>query len=192
MRGSNRIAGIALGAFLGPFSAVAFAADTAASANAPAVKAVWQHHTVGFTYYGITALYSCDGLEAKVRSLLLYLGARIDAKVSARGCPYGSSAPGPNAILETDFYTLAPADDAPEAVPAHWENLEVSPIHPSFMGRGDCELIAELKDLILKNFSLREVSYRADCTPHEVNIDDFTVKAQALKPLDSGSKKSGR
>ena len=191
MRGSNWIVDIAMGALFTFSGAGAIAAEPAAPANVTTVSAVWQHHTVRFNYYGITALYSCDGLESKIRALLLHLGARKDAKVSARGCPNGPSAPGSSAILETDFYTLAPTEDAREAVQAHWEHVEVSPTHPNFMGRGDCELIHEMKDLISKNFTLRDVGYRADCTPHEVNIDDFTIKTEALKPLDS-SKKSVR
>ena len=51
------------------------------------------------------------------------------------------------------------------------------------MGRGDCELVGELKDLISKNFSLRDLNYRTDCVPHQLTLDDFSVKAQALKPL---------
>ena len=188
MRSSNRLVGVAISALFTLWGAVAVAAETAAPANPPVVNAVWQHHSAGFTYYGITALYTCDGLESNVRALLLYLGARKDAKVTARGCPNGPSAPSHNAILETDFYSLAPGDDAHETVQARWVPAEISPTHPYFMGRGDCELINEMKDLILKNFSLRNVSYRADCTPHEVNIDDFTIKAEALKPSDSKQK----
>jgi hypothetical protein len=159
----------------------------AADSGAPQgqVTATWQHHHASFTYYGITALYSCDGLEDNIRALLLHFGARKDLKVSARGCPHGPSVPGPNAIIETDFYSPSPSTDsnAADTVPARWTPVEVSPTHPYFMGRGDCELIGEMKDLITKNFTLRDLSYRADCTPHEVNINDFTVKAQALKAV---------
>ncbi len=191
MRGGNWLVSMAIGGALFTFSgAGAMAAEAAAPDNAP-VSAVWQHHSVRFNYFGITALYSCDALESNVRALLLHLGARKDPKVSARGCPNGPSAPSRNAILETDFYSLAPTNDAPDAVQAHWQHVEVSPMHPSFMGRGDCELIDAMKDLILKNFTLTNVAYRADCTPHQVNIDDFTIQAEALKTLDS-SKKSGR
>jgi hypothetical protein len=159
------------------------ASGTAGLAATPApsgqvVTGAWQHHQVTFNYYGITSLYSCDGLETNVRSLLLHLGARKDAQVNAKGCPRGSSA-----IIDTDFYTLAPSSAAGDTVQAQWTPVLVNSTHPSFMGGGDCELIHEMKDLISKNFSLREVDYRTDCVPHEVNIDDFTIKAQALKEL---------
>jgi hypothetical protein len=164
-------------------------AAVAAAAGEPVVTGVWQHHHVNFSYYGITALYSCDGLESNIRSILLHLGARKDAKVRANGCPNGPSVPGRNAIIDADFYTLAPSSEpAPssegaDAVQAQWLPVEVSSTRPYFMGHGDCELIEEMKDLISKNFSLRDLKYRTDCVPHEVNIDDFSVKAQVLKAL---------
>jgi hypothetical protein len=164
------------------------ASGTAGLAATPApsgqvVTSEWQHHQVRFNYYGITSLYSCDGLESNIRSVLLHLGARKDARVNAKGCPRGSSVPSRNAFVDTDFYTLAPSSAASDTVQAQWIPVVVNSTHPSSMGRGDCELINEMKDLISKNFSLREVDYRTDCVPHEVNIDDFAIKAQVLKEL---------
>jgi hypothetical protein len=155
------------------------------SAAGPVVAGTWEHHRARFSYFGITTLYSCDGLEDNTRALLVHLGARQDAKVMALGCPHGSSIPGRNAIVDVDFYSLSPSADANAAntVPAQWTPVQVSPTHPRFMGRGDCELVDELKDLISKNFSLRDLSYRTDCVPHQVTLDGFSVKAQALKPL---------
>jgi hypothetical protein len=40
-----------------------------------------------------------------------------------------------------------------------------------------------MKDILSKNFSLRDLNYRTDCVPHEVNLNDFSVKAEVLKPL---------
>jgi hypothetical protein len=36
----------------------------------------WQTHQLEFQFVGFTTTYSCDGLEAKLRLLLLRLGAR--------------------------------------------------------------------------------------------------------------------
>jgi hypothetical protein len=174
------------------FSGTGSRAAAPVAGSGQVVTGAWQHHHVNFTYYGITALYSCDALETNVRSLLLHLGARKDAKVSAMGCPNGPSVPGHNAILDADFYTLSPSSDANDTVQAQWMPVLVNSTHPYFMGRGDCELIAEMKDLISKNFSLRELSYRTDCVPHEVNIDDFTVKAQVLKELPAPTSRTAR
>jgi hypothetical protein len=172
---------------------VAVAADS--SASQPPVNGTWEHHHASFTYYGITTLYSCDGLETNIRALLLHFGARKDATVSARGCPHGTSVPGHNAIVELDFYSLSPSStDAKggDVVPARWVPVLVSPTHPYFMGHGDCELVDELKDILSKNFSLRELSYRTDCVPHQLNIDDFGIKTEALKPLSAAPASAAR
>jgi hypothetical protein len=184
MQRSKRIlVSVALASFLASGIVVSVAAD--APAGGPAVAGTWEHHHANFTYYGITALYSCDGLENNIRALLLHFGARKDATVSARGCPHGSSVPGHNAIVDVDFYSLAPSADAKgdNVVQARWVPVLVSPTHPYFMGHGDCELVDELKDILSKNFSLRDLNYRTDCVPHQVNIDDFTIKGEALKPV---------
>jgi hypothetical protein len=161
------------------------AATVAASRDSAEVPAVWQHRHAAFTYTGFTSRYSCDGLEGNIRSLLLYLGARKDAKVEARGCARGPLTPERSAFVEADFYTLAPQPDANAAdiVKAHWNPIAVSPTRPSFMDSGDCELVEQLKELIAKNFSLQDLNYRTDCFPHEASVFGFSVKALALKAL---------
>jgi len=169
------LAGICTGACVGP--------TTAPAPKGEVVAATWQHHQVNFSYFGITSLYSCTGLETDIRSLLLYLGARKDAKVTAQGCPEGPDVPGRYAIIDTDFYSLAPSSASSDAERAQWMPVIVSPRQPYFMSGGECELINEMKDLITKNFSLHALNYHTDCIPYEVNVDDFNIEAQALKAL---------
>jgi hypothetical protein len=170
-------------------------AAEATAANPPAeiVTGAWQHHKVSFSYFGITSLYTCDGLEEHVREILLHLGARRDLKVHASGCPGPFNAPSHSAWVGADFYALAPAADAngPDTIQARWTALEVTPRRPHFMGDGDCELVQGMKDLITKNFSLRDIEYRTDCVPHEVWMDSYAVKGQALRavPLKSNAMK---
>jgi hypothetical protein len=149
------------------------------------VASVWQHHAVRVDYYGLTSLYTCDGLESHVKAILVYFGARKDASVTANGCSPGPDTPSHFAFVHTDFYTLAPSGDANtnDVVAAQWTSLEMGPKRPFFMGDGDCELVDQLKDLLSKNFSLRDVSYRTDCVPHQIVLNGFSVKAQALKAL---------
>jgi len=163
------------------------AADTAASPSADIVAGSWQHHTVTFNYFGITSLYTCDGLEDQVRRILLHLGARKDARVDASGCPGPFNAPSRTAWVKADFHTLAPVAGGSDTVKARWTGLEVTPRHPDFMGDGDCELIQGMKDLIIKNFSLRDIEYRTSCVPHEVSMDAYAVKGQALRAVTSNS-----
>ena len=148
------------------------------------VTGTWQHHKATFSSYGVTTLYTCDGLEGQVGQILRHLGARKDVQVSARGCP-GPYTPSQTAWVDADFYTLAPAAGAsgPGTVDARWTPVEVTIQRPSFMGQGDCELIQEMKDLITQNFSLRGIEYRTECVPHEYIQDSFSIKGQALTVL---------
>jgi hypothetical protein len=167
-----------------PLWASAGSAVAAAASPPPdLVSGAWQHHKLTFNYVGFTTLYTCDGLESHVRQILLHLGARKDVKVYATGCPGPFNTPTHTAWVQVDFYTLAPAPAgaAADAVHAYWTPLELTPRRPSFMGEGDCELIQGMKDVITQNFSLRDVEYRTDCFPHQVTLDGFAVKVQALR-----------
>lgn len=169
------------------------ALETAAPSTGT-VSGTWQHRHLTFNYFGVTALYTCDGLEDHVGQILLHLGARKDIKVSASGCT-GAHTPSRDALVALDFYTLAPTTDATGAVDgsgavdasgtvsARWAPLEMTPLRPHFMGGGDCELIQQMKDLITQNFSLRNLDYRTHCPPHGVAIDAFEVKGQALRAI---------
>jgi hypothetical protein len=65
----------AAGASAGPQGAPASAAD---APTAPRVEAVWVPHSFKFAYFGLTSLYSCDGLRDTARHILLRAGARKD------------------------------------------------------------------------------------------------------------------
>ena len=145
---------------------------------------VWQHHQSTISYFGITSLYTCDGLEDKVRALLTYLGARADLTVQATGCPEGPNRPSNSAWISIDFYSLAPAAaGVSETVEASWRSLTISPNRPTWMGAGECELMEQMKAVVLKDFSLRSVDYRARCFPHDVGLDDYAVKGEILRPV---------
>jgi hypothetical protein len=163
-------------------------AALAGAAEAPVplsdiVPGTWQHHKITISYFGLTSLYTCDGLEEQVRGILLHLGARKDARVNANGCR-GPDVPSHSAWIHADFYTLQPADPASavDAVRAYWAPRELTPRRPSFMGDGDCELVAQMRDLISNSFAMRDVQYRTDCVPHEITLDGFAVRGQALLP----------
>jgi hypothetical protein len=181
------------GGALGSGAAIAAAPAGTAAAPGDVVNGSWQHHQVTFSYYGFTSLFTCDGLEDHVRQILLHLGARKDVTVRASGCPGPYDSPSRSAWVHTDFYTLAPAAgaDASGTVKARWTPVEMTPRRPYFMGDGDCELIQAMKDLITKNFTLRDVEYRANCVPHELWIDSYAVKGEALRalPLNSNALK---
>jgi hypothetical protein len=175
-------------AALGVCWAAALLIGIPAGADSPATPAVWQHHEIKFTYIGLSTSYSCDGLQQDIRALLLYFGARKDLKVSASGCPSLTDI-SRSAFVDADFYALAPATHGADSntLAAAWSELEVSPRHPNFMDSGNCELVEQLKDSLLNTFALRDVDYRTDCFPHEVNLHSFEIKGWVLK-LDSAAK----
>jgi hypothetical protein len=191
MRYKNRAASVlsALAA-AGALSCGWMASAATAQEGAPSeiVAGTWQHRQVTFNYFGITALFTCEGLEDHVKDLLLVLGARKDAHVRATGCP-GPNAPSQSAYVRADFYALAPADaTAADTVQANWAPLQLVPQHPSFVGDGDCELLEQMKTFITQNFSLRDIQYRTSCWPHEITIDAFAIKGQSLKAVPTAVK----
>jgi hypothetical protein len=62
------------------------------------------------------------------------------------------------------------------------------------MDDGDCELVDDMKDMISKNFALKDLTYETDCVPHQINLNGFHVKADALialpAPTAADSKRS--
>jgi len=154
------------------------AAQSTAASPSDVVASVWQHHEATFTY----DKGSCSNLENRAQQILLYLGARKDARVSVNGCWQHSKTIGPVMFAHADFYTLAAAgDEGTGSVRARWQALQVTPQHPDFMRARACELVEAMKDLITKNFSLRDVEYRTDCHPHFNGTDAFAVTGQVLQ-----------
>jgi len=157
----------------------------APAATAPSTTlAQWHDQKLKFDYTGFTALYTCDGLEGKVRQILLNFGARNDLKVRATGCDYGSNRPSKFAWVTAEFSALTPAPDpAPtDAVKANWVKVQLSPNRPTFMGDGECELVEQIHDLLQKGFALRNTDYRTRCVPHQVSLGDYSVSTEVLKP----------
>ena len=174
-------------AFFALLVAQAAPSPSTATANSAveSIPSAWQHHKIEFDYFGVTTLYSCDGLEVQVSRILQFFGARKDLKVQARGCIRGPNAPNPAILVFTDFYTLAPLATASsaDAVQAQWSPLDMSAHRPSFMSEGDCELVEDMKPLISEHFSPRGLDYRTNCTPREINIASYAVKGEFLRMI---------
>jgi hypothetical protein len=164
-------------------------AATGTATAAAGSGAQWHEQTMKFTYDGITTLYTCDGLEDKVRVILLEFGARKDVKVRATGCERGSNLPSRFAWVEANYSYLVPGSDAPAAnqapdkgtVKSSWSTIEIAPNRPHFMGAGECELIEQMRDALSKGFTLRNVQYRTSCTPHQLSLGAYAVTAEVLK-----------
>ena len=164
-----------------------------ATADAAPAPAHWRTQKIDMTYSGFTAQYSCDGIEGKVKEILLRFGARKDLKVKARGCEQtynqnrldATSLNGTSkvAFVDTEFSTLVPgpAASGTDTVQASWGRVQLAPGRPFFMGTGECELVDEMRALLEKSFTLRAVQYRTDCVPRHVSVADYSVQAEVLK-----------
>jgi len=156
---------------------------TAFAARAESVEsAVWKERKVQLHYYGYTTAYTCNGLEDKVKQILVTFGARKDAKVTASGCENGTNAPSRSAWIAATFHTLQPGAPGDKEAPvmAKWETVELGPGRPLSMGAGECEVVDALRKTITANFTLRDTDYRANCWARQINLADYRVKTQAL------------
>jgi hypothetical protein len=161
----------------------ATAAQAPATAGAAPTAAEWHPQQLKFSYSGFTTLYSCDGIEDKVREILLTFGARKDLTVRATGCNEGSSRPSRFAWVRAEFNSLTPAaDPAPAtAVKSAWVKVQIAPNRPTFMGAGECELVDQMRDMLQKGFQLRNADFRTSCVPHHITMADYSVTAEVLK-----------
>jgi hypothetical protein len=165
-------------------AALSIGVCAAASDAGPTEPAVWQHHQELIDYYGVTETYTCTGIEDKMRQLLLYLGARrADLKIT----PLCSRqlAPMQQVFVRVDFYSLAPATEGSgEALTAHWAPLSITPRDALFRDRAECELFQNVKKVLTKDFTIRDVHYDTTCTPYDTTLQDYNITGEILAPPD--------
>jgi hypothetical protein len=178
----NTLARIAMLATLGFATSAAFAAG---ANDQPAVKARWQTQKLEIDYFGLTSRYSCSGLEDKVESFLRAYGARKGMRVRAMGCDMVPERFSRTARVTGEFQVLVPTDDATatDTVTAHWQPLELRANRPYEMGEGDCELFEQLRPLLEKAFAQRDATYRARCTPYQLSMGSWSIKADVLRAV---------
>lgn len=151
---------------------------------ADAQSAVWTEKKLHFLFQGFTTHYSCDGLETKIRHVVKELGARQDSEVHASGCssPYGRPDPFPAVNIKMNVLTPAP-DNAPtsDLVGAHWKRVDLHLDKDPVWEAGDCELLEQIKQMILPLFATRNVEFASNCVPHQVQLGT-RLSAELLMP----------
>ncbi|HXZ60100.1 MAG TPA: hypothetical protein VEG26_07930 [Steroidobacteraceae bacterium] len=161
-----------------------------AAPPADATSAVWTPKELTFVYQGFTSHYSCDGLLEKMRRVLLTLGARDDLEVVHYGCSstYGTPDPFPGVRIKMNVLRPAPEGGAKPAegaasaatVPAHWKKVEVRLNRDPVWEAGDCELIEQIKQKILPQFTTRNVEYSSNCVPHQLSAGGTWLRPEVL------------
>jgi len=181
------------------FSLPLWAAGEGAGAPLPAV---WKEQRLDFSYMGLTARYSCEGLRDKMRSLLLDLGARRDLKVSVLACD--ESAPlrrgylGPRLSIVFSSPALPDAQDQPlrtgdlSAVEARYESFTLTSDAFRNYGVGDCELVEEFARQILPKLATKDVKQDITCIPYQASGSRFFVRGEVLRAAANPRVATGR
>jgi hypothetical protein len=168
--------------FRGPGAALAAAATMLACASVCAgdESAVWVPKQLNFVYRGFTTKYSCDGLQEKMRRVLLQLGARDDLKVIRYGC-LSVNAPETTPGVRIVMHVLQPASGtAAQTVAAQWRTVDLLADRGPFKASLDCELIAQLNRDVLPLFATRHVDYSAQCAANMPLVGGTRLKADVL------------
>ena len=166
-------------------SAAALAQAPPQASPAPPAWAVWTPKELRFVYMGFTSHYSCDGLRDKMRVILLQLGARPDMKLRETPCAgqLGRPTEFPGVTAKMDVLTpfdAAKTNAAETPLPAHWKSVEISTDRDPLREAGDCELIEQVKSLVLPLFTARNIEYRSTCIPNQLQVGGTLLKAEVL------------
>ena len=172
--------------------------------NAQPVQSVWKPVEIKYSYVGFTTAYECDAFESKVKSILLKLGAAPQTRVQANGCI--NTRPSRNFFVTVTTATPIPASEAQEPpnkatkelaerltgkadplktdpFPAQWQTVDLSRDRRLNLEPGDCELMDGLKKQVLPKLSVKVITDRVTCTPHNLSIQTPQLTVSALVPM---------
>jgi hypothetical protein len=175
------------------------------------VQAIWKAQEIAFTYQSFTTFYSCSSLEAKIRRLLIAVGAEPNLKIRTRGC-FSSSEIARMPYVE--IQVVSPVEATPEELaeldktrstrelaarvrgdskqaeraeaqfPAQWTQVSLSRGKLN-LEPGDCELIEQLKEKVLPKLAIKVIEDRTECTPHRISMTQPRLVVEALTPMAS-------
>jgi hypothetical protein len=148
---------------------------------------------MSFQYLGFTSTYSCDGLAEKLRLLLQSSGARSDVKSEPGACAYGYGVPDKFASADLTFYTLSPESAPPspglKPVEGLWKPVAIAARSPQQLGTGDCELVKQYREQVLKLFTTRALDDHSSCIPYQNSgsLIDLKFEVFTAVPTRSGT-----
>jgi hypothetical protein len=149
--------------------------------------AVWQEHKYSFQFMGFTSTYSCDGLADKLKALLVHTGVRGDVRATPGACAAGYGGPDKFARADLTFASLAPAT-GPGAAGTQgygaWRQVGFSLNEPRDLKLGDCEVVEQFRDLVLKKmFTVRNVIDNTRCIPNQLSGSLIDLRFEVFAPL---------
>ncbi len=149
-------------------SANAAAAAPGEQPAAAPLSAKWVARKLHFMYSPVSptftkTVYSCDGLETQMTSILRKLGASSDLSIRTIGCVHAS---GPEEFpgVDAKFSVLEPASPhaGSQSVPAQWDKV-------TFDSSASCQLVEQVKRNVLPLFATRNAT-SACATPFTVEV----------------------
>jgi hypothetical protein len=157
------------------------------------VPGSWQKHQYSFAFLGFTSTYSCDGLADKLKKLLLAAGARADVKSLPGACAAGFGRPDKFARADLTFYTLAPIgnDAGSGEVGGIWRSVTFANRSPRELLIGDCELVEQFRDQVLKMFTTRNIVSHTTCIPYQESGSIIDLKFESLVAAPQGAAPPG-
>jgi hypothetical protein len=186
-----RAASVLLGA---GFGLAMSAWSTAPPMTGKPLPAVWKEQHIQFFYAGRTSRYSCDGLQEKVRALLLEMGARRDLKIDSGSCDERA------ASLQLAF--SSPALPGAATKPLHRGDL--SALDARFetftltndvafrnFGIADCELVEEFTRQVLPKLETRDIRQDITCVPYQASGSRYFVRGEVLRNLPRDEQRPG-
>jgi hypothetical protein len=157
---------------------LANAGTAGAGAGAP-VAAVWQPQVLKFEYRAGNTIYMCRSLQRKVERILLQVGGRERVQFRRFRCgdlahsvsaeialmtPLEATAENIQHLTDYDSKDVLvarargqrlPSASELQVFPAAWQTVTVSGMK---LGRGDCELLQQLRQQVLSKLSVRIVT----------------------------------
>jgi hypothetical protein len=162
-------------------------ADPVPANPTPAIESVWIERWITFDYMGFTTAYTCDSLREKLIDLLRLAGARRDLEVTTSGCSFVSL--NVSLLVHARMHFRSPRLPQSEANPSslqvlpamsHWAPVQISSDRPRSFSRGDCELIEQFEQQVLKNFEVRNIESDLRCVPHQLPSARMHLNFEAL------------
>lgn len=140
--------------------------------------AVWVPLELTFVYRHSTTEYSCSGLEGRMKSLLLKLGARPDLDVRGYGCTR-LTGPDPLAGVKIRMNVLEAAGVRP-GLGARWKRVDLLADRNLLEAAADCELIEQVAQKIVPLFTVRNIDYNATCQSRNPLPGSTRLRADVL------------
>ena len=157
---------------------------TAAGAQ-EAQTAAWTQQKFTFVVLGFQTRYTCYGLQAYIKRILVELGARKeDLNVHEVACTRNHPA-----SVAASFWMLEPVPGArANAVPAHWESVQLRFAGGTGPDLGGCELAHQAVRQLLPYFTTRAAHFDPDCIENRPAGTPYVLKLEVLKADSSAER----